>query len=322
MDIPTAGFFIPEAVSGRGRQSYSVMLPAAKPERIVVMDTEKNDICPAREKIQRITSLPSLAVIKYQLVKILNKDDASVEDISNIIEHDQALASKIIAIANSAFLGYPGRIGAIEQAVMLLGFDLVRSIALATSIFNVLESRYGNLKHIWAHSYVVAIIAGALCEKIPGNNKSSCYLGGLLHDIGRLVLFSVVVEGAPDGRMRELVYLRGDELLKEEETVCGCSHPQAAKWFLEYLCFPEEIIAPIETHHRQPVDGLPNSFSNVIFLAEGLAGIICPNMEHDGEWADGHQALFSQLGLKDADMDCLRASVEKEQTAISEFFDL
>lgn len=286
------------------------------------MDLGKHEICPARGKIQQLTSLPSLAVVKYQLVKALNKDSISIEDISDIIKHDQALASRIMAIANSAFLGYPGRIGAIDQAVMLLGFDLVRSISLAASIFNVFASQYGNLKQIWAHSYLVANIASNLCDKVQGIGKGSCFLAGLLHDIGRLALFRIAADSNMETQIHELARLRGDALLKAEEEMSGCSHTQAAKWFLEHLYFPDEIIVPIETHHTEAGDGPLKGISNAIFLAEGLSDIICPKIAHDSKWTEGHERLFGEMGLGEKDIDDLNASVETEESSIAKFFDL
>jgi putative nucleotidyltransferase with HDIG domain len=286
------------------------------------VDLGKHEICPAKGKIQQLTSLPSLAVVKYQLVKALNKDSISIEDISDIIKHDQALASRIMAIANSAFLGYPGRIGAIDQAVMLLGFDLVRSISLAASIFNVFASQYGNLKQIWAHSYLVANIASNLCDKVQGIGKGSCFLAGLLHDIGRLALFRIAADSNMETQIHELARLRGDALLKAEEEMSGCSHTQAAKWFLEHLYFPDEIIVPIETHHTEAGDGPLKGISNAIFLAEGLSDIICPKIAHDSKWTEGHERLFGEMGLGEKDIDDLKASVETEESSIAKFFDL
>jgi hypothetical protein len=96
----------------------------------------------------------------------------------------------------------------------------------------------------------------------------------------------------------------------------------AAKWFLDNLCFPEEIIVPIETHHSLIIEGPHAKVSNVIFLAEGLSDLIYPQVIHDGQWTDEHQRLFNENNLTDKDIDGLRTMVEKEQAAISQFFDL
>lgn len=273
-------------------------------------------------KILQLSNLPSLAVVKYQLIKALNKDNTSIDDISDIILHDQALASRIIAVANSAFLGYPGKINSIEQAVMLLGFNLVRSISLAASIFKVFASQYCDLKQMWAHSYVVANIAASLCNKLAGQNISSCYLSGLLHDIGRLVLFKVISDTTIYPKVNDLLSKKGEALIKAEKELFQCSHLQAAEWFLDNLCFPEEVIVPITTHHSVRSGEPHKKSADVIFLAEGMSDIVYPQVTHDGQWSGEHQNMFLEYGLAEKDVDDLKAIVEKEQSSITKFFDL
>jgi|WetSurMetagenome_2_1015567.scaffolds.fasta_scaffold00068_22 putative nucleotidyltransferase with HDIG domain len=275
-----------------------------------------------KERIQKLSSLPSISIVKYHLVKTLNNDSASVEDISDIIKHDPAITSRVMAIANSAFFGCPGRIGSIDQAVMLLGFDLVRSISLASSMFSMFAGQGGNLKRIWAHSYAVGSLAGALCKKTRCADWSGSFLSGLLHDIGRLVIFKIAIDGDMEGQAHGLSGLRGDGLVKAETAMLGCDHSVAAKWFLESLCFPEEVIRPIETHHTagaiSPADGI----SRIIYLAEGLLLQICPDLDNDGEWTEDHDRFFHEMGLSENDKDELRAGAEKDRASITEFFDL
>ncbi len=286
------------------------------------MDGSRGSIIDVRSRIQHLSNLPSLAVVKYQLIRALNKDSASIDDISDIIRHDQAIASRVLAVANSAFLGFPGKIGAIEQAVMLLGFDLVRSISLAASIFNAFASQYGNFKQMWAHSYVVANIAANLCDKVSIKEKSTCFLSGLLHDIGRLTLFKVAADSNFDGEVQELLKGKGEALLRMESELFQCTHPEAAKWFLDNLCFPEEITVPIETHHSILKEGPYSGISNMMFLAEGLSDLVYPHFIHDGQWTEEHQKLFLEKGLGEKEIEDLRIFVDKEQTSIAQFFDL
>jgi HD-like signal output (HDOD) protein len=277
---------------------------------------------PVKERIQKLSSLSSLAVVKFHLVKALNNEAASIEEISGIIKHDPAIASRVMAIANSAFFGYPGRIGSLDQAVMLLGFDLVRSISLASSLFSMFASQYGHLKLIWAHSYLVGSLAGRLCRKTGGSGEDRCFLSGLIHDIGRLAIFRVAVDSGLETELPDISVRKGDDLIKSEIAMMGCSHPDAAKWFLESLCFPDEIIRPVETHHNVGAVSAAGGISRVIYIAEGLSSLICPEIDNDGEWTEDHGRLFHEMNISEADMDEIKAATDKDRASVAQFFDL
>jgi putative nucleotidyltransferase with HDIG domain len=285
-------------------------------------DNVHGKVLQVKERIQNLSSLPSISIVKYHIVKTINNDRASVEDISDIIKHDPAITSRVMAIANSAFFGCPGRIGSIDHAVILLGFDLVRSISLASSLFSMFAGRSRNLKRIWAHSYAVGSLAGALCKKTKCADGGSAFLSGLLHDIGRLVIFKVAIDSDIEGQTHELSDLRGYALVKAETAMLGCDHPEAAKWFLESLCFPDEIIRPIETHHTAGAISHADGISSVIYLAEGLVLQICPDLDNDGEWTEDHDRLFHEMGMNENDKNELRDGAEKDRASIAEFFDL
>jgi HD-like signal output (HDOD) protein len=157
---------------------------------------------------------------------------------------------------------------------------------------------------------------------VSGQDRSVCFLAGLLHDIGRLILFKVISDSIMDTEVHDLIKLKGTDLLKAETDVFQCGHPLAAKWFLDNLCFPEEIIVPIETHHSVITKGPHVKVSNIIFLAEGLSDLIYPEVIHDGQWTDEHQRLFDENGLNEKNIDDLKVMVEHEQAAIAQFFDL
>jgi len=277
---------------------------------------------PVKERIQNLSSLPSLAVVKYHLVRAFNNERVSVEDISDLLRHDPAMTSKVMAIANSAFFGCSGRIGSIDQAVMLLGFDLVRSIAFASTMFSVFASQYGHLKMIWAHSYIVGSMAGRLCRRSSCSDEGACFVSGLIHDIGRLVILRIAADRDVEMEMYGLAGRKGDDLLKAEIAMVGCNHCDASKWFLESLCLPADIIRPIETHHApETVNGRDTVFSP-LYVAEGLASLICPEIDSDGEWTEDHARLFHEMGMSETDLDEIRADAEKDRASAAEFIDL
>ncbi|NOX20412.1 MAG: HDOD domain-containing protein, partial [Nitrospirae bacterium] len=145
-----------------------------------------------RDDMKGIKSLSTIPVVMRRVIEVVSDENASFEDLSRVIEHDQAIAEKVVSMANSPFFGHSGMINSIEQAVMFLGFDLVKSIAISMTVihlFNKTEAK--NITDFWEHAFEVAVISDVLCKKIPITDGGVCFLSGLLHDIGRLIMYLV-----------------------------------------------------------------------------------------------------------------------------------
>ena len=106
-----------------------------------------------------------------------------------VIERDQAIAMRVVAASNAAYYGFSGKIRTISQAILILGFDLVRGLAITTTVFNSMPAKEKDrLLELWAHSFETAQAAALIAQRTGAIEKESAFLAGLFHDIGRPVL--------------------------------------------------------------------------------------------------------------------------------------
>ncbi len=270
----------------------------------------------ARRDVGRLKTLSTIPVVIRRLMETISDESSSFVDLSEVIQHDQALAEKVVAIANAPYFGHSGMINSLEQATLLLGYDLVRSIALSISVFDMLGNREARkLKKLWAHSYEVGLIAGLLCEKVPVTSGCVCFLAGLLHDIGRVVFYSLY-----PSEYKPFMFDR-DAASKERE-VFGIDHGEAGALFLEYSLFPEEILSAVRHHHDLEGCRRHKGVAVTVHLAEALSAVIMPRGEADGLWSGEKEDLLLKTGLKREDVDHIETVMKEEAPFIEGFFEM
>jgi putative nucleotidyltransferase with HDIG domain len=147
---------------------------------------------------EMIRSIPTLPAVLGELSRRLEDPKTSSEDLAQVIQKDQALSSKVLKLVNSPFYGYSSRIHSISQGIMILGFNAVKNLVLSTSVLeafrNVPSGDGFRLEDLWLHSAATSCAAKVLAETSRRADPDEAFVAGLLHDIGKVVLWSA----APD----------------------------------------------------------------------------------------------------------------------------
>ncbi len=241
--------------------------------------------------IKGLSDLSTIPVLLYKIMKTCSDESADCEDLYKIITYDAALAERVLRSANSVLFGHAGRINDIQQAILFLGFDRIKNIALGMTAMKIFPSPGSfTITNLWTHSYEVAFLASLLPDVIPMTLPGECFLAGLMHDIGRIVFYSM----AP----REFMKIETtDTLLEQERAVFGCTHAEAGAWLAQSLGMPEEVSENIMHHHRPSGARDHREMIAVIALAEALSRGFSPRIEDDGLWTPEHDALLLEFSI-------------------------
>nr|WP_321401850.1 HDOD domain-containing protein [uncultured Desulfobacter sp.] len=146
------------------------------------------------EKIQKSAPLPQLPQVMLQLIRACGKEKTDIDEVTQIISRDAALTAKLLTIIASPHVNLAKQVTTIKSAVVYLGLDTVRNIAISSSAMQFFKfskvSDNFNINRFWYHSYKCAVLAQRIARESNQLNPDQYFLAGLLHDIGTLVLMA------------------------------------------------------------------------------------------------------------------------------------
>src|SRR3954447_25004072 len=154
-----------------------------------------------QQAIKKITAIATLPEVTSKIIEIVEDPKSTAAALHKIVAHDPALVSRILKVVNSAFYGLPGQIGSIERAIVLLGLNAVKNIAVAASLgqlFRGVKLCEGfTAKDLWKHCIAVGVTARELAKQSHPTIAEEAFLAGMIHDIGVLVSLQVWPETIP-----------------------------------------------------------------------------------------------------------------------------
>jgi HD-like signal output (HDOD) protein len=252
-----------------------------------------------KEIVSRLDTVPSLPSLYVSLTDALRQADVTVAKIASIVKQDMGMTSKILQLVNSAFFALPCHISSPHQAVSLLGIDNIRAVVLSVHVFSELEGNPNSkLAALWPRSLTTAGFARAIAraEHSPQRLEDDAFAGGLLHDIGRLVLASVCSAQYAD--VLENVQREKITLAEAELQTFGCTHAEVGAYLLGLWGLPDAVVQAVAWHHTPSRSGA-SAFSPIIavHVAVEYDHRLHPDPENIVPALD--EALLARLGLMD-----------------------
>jgi putative nucleotidyltransferase with HDIG domain len=264
-----------------------------------------------------IGELPALPRALLAAVRVLSQDNVPAGECIDAIERDQALATRMLRLANSAFYGARGQVSSIGDAVQMLGMRTVASVVAAVSLRSTLaqlKCEAFSFEAYWQHALSAAIIAREL-SRPAAHDPGEAFLAALLHDVGQLILVMSHPEQAE--RALQLSQETGIDLYESERQVIGISHDAVGADVARHWHFPASIVSAIAAHHTPlpPEPGDRLSLSALIHLADALAQRLDSGEHSCG--VPGDEDTRACLQLTEDSLQQLFARTEQEIAAFS-----
>lgn len=253
-----------------------------------------------RARVDDMTNISTIPAVLNRIMELTGNPNTVNHELAKVIERDQAIAMRVVAASNSAFYGFSKKITTISQAILVLGFDMVRGLALTTSVFNSVPAVHKpKLKELWTHSFAAAQAAALIARTSGMVEKEAAFLAGLFHDIGRAIILQVC-----EASCREVNPFDRNPLEKEEKAF-GATHAEVGAWLAERFQLPEPVVCAIRYHHEPEKCPHPvPSLVQVAYLAN-LAASGGPNSIASIE----HSKITSGLKLRPEDLESIAVEI-------------
>lgn len=270
-----------------------------------------------QDSIKGISHIATLPEITLRIIDLVEDPSSTAQDLHNVISNDLALCSRILKVVNSAFYGLPRQIGSINRAIVLLGLNAVKNIAIAASLTKLF--RGGDLcpsfsaRDLWIHSIATAAASKMICDRLRLGLPDEAFLAGLIHDIGIMVemqahrdkliecveTLGIDGDGAPGRDMREA-----------EHELIGADHCMFGSALCETWKFPKSFGYVTGCHHA-PLD-LPagsRMLAAIVYVADRVAARAGFGFRLDLPSLDCDPEILGELGLTPTLLDELVAGL-------------
>ncbi|MFZ5585857.1 MAG: HDOD domain-containing protein [Thermodesulfobacteriota bacterium] len=228
----------------------------------------------AKDFLRKIRNLPTLPEVLASILASLDDPRSSVTELEKKIRYDQALTTKLLAVANSAYYGFRHPVTSVGRAVVAVGYNEVRNLAMGLSLVGFLHPstfRHPDIaRRLWLHSVAVCEASRLTARFLGQEDVDLAFTAGLLHDVGKVVLLAFF----PDDVTELMGLMARGASLEEAEREMDMSHQAVGKALAEHWELPASVSQVISRHHRPLASpehqGLVGAVHLADFLAHGL----------------------------------------------------
>ena len=266
------------------------------------------------------SEISSIKTVVSGIIRIIGDPRSNVGELKELIEIDPPLTARLLKIANSAFYSLQRKVSEIEQAIVLIGFDELKELALSQKVCELFAKGDRILGYsrplLWKHSVAVALLSKMIYRKEFGLKGDNIYAAGLLHELGIIIedqflhpQFTGILKAVHEG---------GRNLVDVEASVLDFHHAEICGALLDHWSFPSEFVFSIVYHHsgfEQPQDFtsmvLTLYVSNYVCQKNGIGYSDSP-LRND----EAYRRCLNTLGIDETSVDVIVGDLKKEMARI------
>ncbi|GAB4171472.1 MAG: HDOD domain-containing protein [Calditrichia bacterium] len=279
--------------------------------------------------INELEHIPTISNIALKVLQLLSNPEVNINEVTHIVEQDQALTGNILKVANSGYFEFMDEIKTIKKAIVLIGFKLTKEITSAFAVKSLFESLKESEKidymEIWKHALYSALFAQKLAPHF-NIDPDEIYISALLHDIGIVVQLNY----APERFSSYLINQKNEPTsyyMIEKEQNSELTHDEIGFMLLQKWNLPSAIAIPVRWHHR--LNQLPKELVNYqnpitcITLGNYFAHTYCNDIHNTSILLEDGYGYFIPEEMKPNIEDLfhqLKEEIEKEEEFLNLFY--
>lgn len=224
-----------------------------------------------KEKLIKFAGdLPSMPMVATKVMQLIEDEKVTVDELAKVVSSDPAMAARIMKISNSAYYGCQRQIQTLPGAIMLLGFNTLKSLVIVASVKEVFKPSGLMENMLWEHSFGAGLAARIIAKETRAVNPEEAFLAGLLQDIGKIILYH------HDRQKFQLIieryYNEGILFEEAEKAVYPFSHSKLGGYVLKKWNLPEVMVTAVTHHHTfdfpDPTDSYQCNMTAIASLAD------------------------------------------------------
>lgn len=239
--------------------------------------------------INSATDLPTIPVVATKVLQLMGEVSCNSEALARVIAADPAVAARVLKTSNSAFYGCQRKITTLSEAIVMLGFNTLKSMVVSASVKQVYKPYGLTEKLLWEHSF-----AAGMAAKIIASNtvidKEEAFLAGLFHDIGKIIMNHLSNEKFQSAM--QYSYNENISYVEAEKHIFPFSHDEVGAYVIKKWNFPDTLTKVVHQHHRFEFSDSEDEYIVYLTAVVNLADLFCAKL------GIGHRAPNDELDLE------------------------
>lgn len=261
--------------------------------------------------VSKVNDMKVLPEIVNKIIALTDDPDSTVQDMEKAILKDSVLTTKILRLANSAYYGYARNISTISRAAVLLGFQAIKSLALASTVRTFLTDELKGYSlekdDLWTQSQTCAIASRFIAKEIKYSNPEEAYIAGLLRDIGKTILNQHMEKEYAE--VLSKIEVDNLSFLDAEREVLGFNHAEIGEKVAEKWNLPKALVDAIGHHHTPEQSNINPLLVSIVHIADAITMMMGVGLGVDGLAYNLSPMAIETIGLDASQLENIISQV-------------